>query len=128
VDVLVVPGYKRSALPAREVKRMLRWSHRAPSLVVVTGLLALSVGGANLGIRTAASVAGASIHSLSSLSCAVVAASLLLSGSVAYLCLSPCIERALASEYLEGDHDALHPPPLGDSYSIESGDDAYLAM
>jgi hypothetical protein len=128
VDVLVVPGYKRSALPARQVRRMLRWSHRAPSLIVVTGLFALSVGGAILGIRTAASVPGASIHSPTSLSCAAVAASLLLSGSVAYLCLSPCIERALASEYLEGDHDALHPPPLGDSYSIESGDDAYLAM
>jgi hypothetical protein len=142
LEVLVMPGHKKSAMPSGQVQRMLRWSHRIPSLVVAFGLLLLSAVAVFLGIRAAASAAGADkaethdnvtvfSSSSSSPALAIIAAAttgnLLLSGAAAYCCFSSWIEQVLKAEYLESQHDVL-TPPLEDSYSIESGEDAYLAI
>jgi hypothetical protein len=135
LHVLVVPGHKNSGMPHQQVERMCSLSYRLPTAVMCLGLLVLNLLCSFLGVRSlfTASIQAeevtTAVHSSAGamIVCTLTIAGFnLVSAAVLSMCVaSNWIKQSLIAEYLEGGDDVL-PSFLGDSFSISSGDDAYL--
>jgi hypothetical protein len=133
--VLVVPGHKNSGMSQQHVERMCSVSYRLPTVVMCLGLIVLNVLCSFLGVRSFFTITNQgermATAAQSGTDCLLIGTLIisginLLSTAALSICVaSSWIKQSLRAEYLDGGDDVL-PPSLGDSYSISSGDDAYL--
>lgn len=135
LHVLVVPGHKNSGLSQQQVERMCSVSYRLPTVVMCLVLLVMNVLCCFLCVRSLFTITNqgermttgalSSTEGLFVGTLAIAGINLLSAAALSICIASNWIKQSLSAEYLDGGDDVL-PSSLGDSYSISSGDDAYL--
>lgn len=147
LEILVLPGHRHSALPARFVERACSPAHRLPTIALLAGNFALAWTCVALGWVCVLSAVGSHeeddasstfppstfsfssgfLASLGYGATAVFAGMLITAVAVVHGCLANPIQNLLRSEYLEGGGAIF---PEDDSYSLASADeiddDSYL--
>jgi hypothetical protein len=125
LDILQLPQYIKSGIPQKQVERACSWSYRLPTIIMVFISLVFAAGCTYFAVNMAAAAASRTVQ-VDGLVWSSATLSLMLTCEIVLIraCGESHMNRALQHEYLMGGEMLMD---YGDSASLSSGDDSFLA-